>query len=890
MSSYSSVKKEFFRWISSLNISDLGDIDKKFLNLLINNFDVLVLLGTAGGARARKIGQLIEQQGYSMTTLLPKLSNEDIDVSKTFRNIEELKIGPFRGFSVEETFIFDKKYTFMYGPNGSGKSSFCEGLEYALLGGIEEAESKRIDLTSYTQNVQTGKVKNPIIWGSLPDKKKVEITPNSDAYRFSFVEKNRIEGFARIGAATAKTQLDRISTLFGLDAFSEFVNGFSDIIDERYLTIKNKKEEDFKNESVQIEAKKVRSGELSKELVKLDENTLALIKEFGNENIKTLNELKIYFIGYDGASGIIGALHTKKAENIPIDIDSNLIERIKKQLKILNEDCYELDIKLIDLERSSSEINFKDLYSAIKLISEDTSVIKTVCPACKTPLDKVVINPFINAANELVAMNRLAVLQADIKKTSNKIVPNIHTLNKDIMSLNKAKETVGNTQKTLLNFKEFAFTSISSISSWLNPLLKEKVELEYSVDENKKIILDIKQYNAVLCAKREEQKNVDTEILKFSLIKQRLDEIEVGKKAFSIEKEKIDISMAEFFTQNQIKIKAVDDLKKIIAVNIDFSKSYSLFIGKLKAYRNLLPSQLASGLADRTREYYNIMNSHDPDFEKLEMLKLPTTPGDKLLIRFYKDKNELDALQILSEGHIKILGLSLLLSKIVNDDLGFIIFDDIVNAIDDEHRDGIADLLLKHEDLKDRQHILTCHGEMFISKLEHKLGASTAGKEVRSYRFIPSDINGERGVKISIGNSKHYLLLARDDYNANNLKDAASRCRQAIESISENLWIKMAKKVNVNITVKLRGPGARPDLSSVVDGLIKEIQGIEGLSVLLSDLKQLKEKYPWSLLNKGIHEQGDLPEFERHDIFKLLDLLEKIEKGVCEIKLEVISA
>ena len=36
MSSYSSVKKEFFRWISSLNISDLGDIDKKFLNQIVS--------------------------------------------------------------------------------------------------------------------------------------------------------------------------------------------------------------------------------------------------------------------------------------------------------------------------------------------------------------------------------------------------------------------------------------------------------------------------------------------------------------------------------------------------------------------------------------------------------------------------------------------------------------------------------------------------------------------------------------------------------------------------------------------------------------------------------------------------------------------------------------
>ncbi|MBN2259854.1 MAG: AAA family ATPase [Clostridiales bacterium] len=30
----------------------------------------------------------------------------------------------------------------MYGPNGSGKSSFCEGLELALFGDVEEARGK----------------------------------------------------------------------------------------------------------------------------------------------------------------------------------------------------------------------------------------------------------------------------------------------------------------------------------------------------------------------------------------------------------------------------------------------------------------------------------------------------------------------------------------------------------------------------------------------------------------------------------------------------------------------------------------------------------------------------------------------------------------------------
>ena len=132
-------------------------------------------------------------------------------------------------------------------------------------------------------------------------------------------------------------------------------------------------------------------------------------------------------------------------------------------------------------------------------------------------------------------------------------------------------------------------------------------------------------------------------------------------------------------------------------------------------------------------------------------------------------------------------------------------------------------------------------------------------------------------------------MLAKKSLNEDARKDVASRCRQAIESISEQLWNKLGKKLNVNLTVKMRAPGARPDLSSVVDSLIKELHVISGLNDLEDSLKQLKEKYPWSLLNKGTHEQGDLPELERKDVSDLLNLVEDIEVKVSKVKLEISS-
>lgn len=286
------------------------------------------------------------------------------------------------------------------------------------------------------------------------------------------------------------------------------------------------------------------------------------------------------------------------------------------------------------------------------------------------------------------------------------------------------------------------------------------------------------------------------------------------------------------------------------------------------------------------RDFYNTANAHDPDFERFSALSLPTAPGQNITIRFDGDPAPHNALFILSEGHIKVLGLSILLAKAVQQEAGFIIFDDVVNAIDDDHRDGVAELLLKHPLLKDRQQIVTCHGEMFINKLAHKLGASVASKEVKDYRFLRANRVEERHVRFAVANSRHYLLKAKEFLEKNEVKDSAARCRQGLESLVHQLWKKLGKILPQGLPVKVRAPGAEPDLSTVVDGLIKELGTIGNSMELHGELKQVKEKYNWLLLNKGTHEQEDLPELEHKDVSDLLSLLLSIEAKVKAVKVE----
>jgi len=884
------VKSEFFQWISTLDSSQLCTVDRKFLNLLSTNFDKILPLGTSKGGRAKEIGRLIMEKHEALPTDLPELRIQDLDDTDKFSNIRKLIIGPFRGFTTSESFIFDRKYTFMYGPNGSGKSSFCEGLEYALLGSIEESESRRIPIDQYISNTETGVSEKPIAFGLNAADQEVQIPTNPFAYRFAFIEKNRIDDFARIAATTTANQKDRIATLFGLDAFSDFVDGFTDEFDGRYIILNNAKEEEFIVENRKNDISKNRIAQIKTELAKNSQVAEDLVREASCESVVTLGDLKRFLVGEDEVTGIINYYQKKRVEQIPDDLKTDEVDALVGILTDIRNTLDLVDDCLGHLTMLSSQVNYKNLYSAIVSIEEESAVDKTVCPACKTPLDQVTINPFENATTELESLQNLAELQLEIDNLGNTLAKNVRKAISSIKTIRIMGETAGyHIEHAIPNLTEIIYSNVTTVETWKPRLTRELGDFETMNQTLNDIKISILSYNASLQVKRTDKGAVDEELKKYQLLKSRYDEIVANKKALSAEDGKLQKEIEEFDKLNEARLKEIEEENQKIGIYRQYVEAYNRLIGNLKLYRDILPSFFASGISETVKNYYNTINAHDPKFERIETLSIPTAPRENITIRFQGDSHEHNALLLLSEGHIKVLGLSILLAKAVKENIGFLIFDDIVNAIDDDHRDGIAELLLRHPDLKNRQHIVTCHGEFFFKKLEHKLGASLADKEVRRYKFFPAESLTERCVRVSEGNSTHYLLKAKESFDKNELKDTAFRCRQAVESISQKLWKKLGRVIGDGLTVKMRRPNSAPDLSSVIDGLIQELRTIKGDRELHDKLKLLKGKYPWLLLNKGTHEQEDLPEFERQDISDLLALVFSIEEKALEFKLEVMS-
>jgi hypothetical protein len=357
-------------------------------------------------------------------------------------------------------------------------------------------------------------------------------------------------------------------------------------------------------------------------------------------------------------------------------------------------------------------------------------------------------------------------------------------------------------------------------------------------------------------------------------IKEKVQQIE------SLEKEikKIDDNSAKI-------LKTIEKEKALCDFNRGIIVAYNKVINSIISYNNDLPQKISKDLEEKIVDYYNTINQDDADFEKISGIILPDATSDKLMITF-KDESNLEALQVLSEGHIKILGLSILLAKAIHDDLKFIVFDDIVNAIDDDHRNGIADLLMNHMDFSSVQIILSTHGEQFIFKLQDKLGKQRYNKDAITYKFIPADSLEERGVVAEYSDAKAPLDAAEKKYAENEIKDSASKCRQAMECIAYNLWNLIAKIPNGMIAVGMRSPKSTPELSSIVDGLIKKTAKIEGMEDIHSELVSLKEDSNWTILNKGTHYEDEQKEFERSDVRKVIDHLIALDSLVRSVKIE----
>jgi energy-coupling factor transporter ATP-binding protein EcfA2 len=883
MDDYKKIKNQFYNFIKSLKLDELSSCEKKLINLIYDNFENVAELGTAQGYRAYYIYDLIKNNRTTVSDILIIEEERSIDEQYPIKSLHSLEVESFRGFSKKGNFNFDRSKILVYGPNGSGKTSFCESLEYALLNYLSEAGAKRMNNEAYITNVDTGNFIKPILKGLAIDESIIEISPNSDLYYFCFIEKNRIIDFARYSAKTESKQTDLLASLFGLDDFYSFINEFTKNI-YSYIPIEPEKQKELDKKKAGIEFHK-KNIEISKIKIEDLKNDKTKVIEDSKLN-KSFDELHLY---------INGNTESKIKGRIDL-IDEELQKPAPKKYDYKNTDELLTEIQSIEkliqtfkninerYNKEKNKINFRKIFEAVK---EFEQIITDKCPVCETPISETKINPYDNAKNKLKELEEIALIENERNQGWETIVESVSDF---FLSFEKrikdakdfAKEILVTIHKSLtlskheLNKYEEYLTNIEACIK----NIKQQKDLLVNLD------LDFKSSNNKADKNTETCNLLNIEKANLKNLKERIDKIKTQEKTYNDAIVDGGKAIAEFDEANKTLIQSVEAEKLIIEENKKYIEAYTSFLSRINSYKNQLPISLVSNLSTLTKEFYNCINQDDSKFELIEKIELPSKAGERINIWFQDAPDDpIDAMHILSEGHTRCLGLAILLAKVVQKNLPFIIFDDVVNAIDDDHRGRISKLLLENEKLKNKQIIITSHSEEYIREIENKHFTKEEYKNtVKVITFLKPE---KRNINIVETEVFNYLVQANDFLKLGNKKDALERCRKTLENIGDLLWKKLSNNdlYDSSLSVSLRSPKSKPELRTLIESLKKKFEKLNvpkfnAYIPFLSWVLELekKDKLIWDYLNKGTHEESDRDDFDITIVTEIVEELTKFDK------------
>lgn len=165
-------------------------------------------------------------------------------------------------------------------------------------------------------------------------------------------------------------------------------------------------------------------------------------------------------------------------------------------------------------------------------------------------------------------------------------------------------------------------------------------------------------------------------------------------------------------------------------------------------------------------------------------VRLPLAQNQRISISFQNQLNTFfDALHVLSEGHIRCLGLAILLAKNLKENELVLIFDDPVNAIDEDHKESIRRTLFDEQHFANKQILLTCHGEEFFKDIQNQLPAETI-RASKSFSFLLR--LGDQHIRVDFNCApRNYIVAARERIDRNEVREALTKSRQALESLTK---------------------------------------------------------------------------------------------------------
>ena len=838
----------------------LSEHEKKLANLILGGFDEIAAVGSAGGRRGKVLAKLIVAKGQAAHSELQLAVDDASSNQSEIVRLSKLEVEHFRGFSDKHTFEFKNPYTFVYGPNGTGKSSLCEALEYGLLASIHEADSKRIPVADYIRNATSRRSAKPVLYGDTAKEKGVEVKADTRSFEFCFIEKNRIDGFARVAANTPVAQQARLAALFGLEEFNTFATQFNDSIETYLSELVGKKGRNLAEREKVLAGHKESLKGLPLKVQAAETRGAALLAKY--PECKDLEEIKVVLTGPEGNGGKQKANNTEigRLQNIKAAADpgtDGILADAEGLLRQFKEKAESEEF----LKQYKDQLSLRDLYVALLGNRERFG---NECPACASELYRdgrlaVPVDPYSNAEAKLMQFDAALRAERRITEIGEALDFGRRDLLSKIAKLPASAVAAGfvgapkidsfcaeaSDVKDSASMEAFLRT-VSAKSELFQALKDATASHNREVEQSKVVIKKLEDENLAISKDLEEIAAISTLV------------------AENAKSEKEATQAIEKFNQeNEDLIREAEAEKPEVSRSWSYSFAYDSLREKLLAYNARLPLALAADLNEKTLKFYNEINKNDHPSDRLKSLRLPTAAGERIEIEF-ENGDRCDALQVLSEGHIRCLGLAILLAKITRDRLPFLIFDDVVNSIDDEHRGAIIDLILNPEEVGKRQLIVTTHGEDFVKRLENAVPMKKYKETVTRIDFLVPF--AAKKITVKLDSPRHYLTVATRSYEEGRTRDSLSYVRKAFEEELNRLWKKISsKKLSAQISVGMRGPGD-PDLMSLATGLHqflskKDVTVFQDAVPHLGEILGYGEKHPveWNRLHAAGSGQESLP-------------------------------
>jgi len=532
-----------------------------------------------------------------------------------------------------------------------------------------------------------------------------------------------------------------------------------------------------------------------------------------------------------------------------------------------------------ELAHRAGEVSYKQLYESVLQLSASSP---HHCPACGTNLQSVVKNPYEAAVNGLEQLSELAGLQEQAQEHSDALSESLRNLHQLMVNAINAAAQVCPQENAL------PVLPLTSTGQWLqawvndnnkcwNALLNLCSDIERS-DAEARIALAQRQQLA------EERTMLDEyriEIERAKLIRQTA-ESELAEARTTV---------ANFDEANRELIELVASEAQVVEFHNRVKRSYDGFLQEIQSYLSNLPSQLLQGLGQRARDLYNSFNRDDLPVDLLQSLWLPVAENGKIELEFQGQLGvRYDALTLLSEGHIKCLGLAILLAKNIEEGCSLVIFDDVVNAIDDDHRNGIWRTFFEDGLLDGKQVILTSHAEEFLHRIQQELGAARAG-DIALYKFLPHQ--GEHHLRVDTNPpSKNYVLKAQQAFANDDKRETLYYSRAAIESLTDRLWTWMGRRGDGRIELKLSGPRSPWELNNKCNKIRSALRRnqnqsnsiISSLGALDALLGVTGGSIEWGYLNSGTHDSQRDGEFDRSAVETIVQAVGTLDQALTDLQ------